>query len=115
MIDAKKVLELIARGEGQNAEFKESVPSKVRELSEEACAFANDGGGVILIGVDNKNGFVNGFHIDNSKRSSIQDSLDSVRPQLQFEFYPLTVDGHEIWVIEIPEGEEKPYFASGLL
>ena len=113
MIDEKKALELIAQGEGQYVEFKESVPSKVRDISEEVCAFANTGGGFLFIGVTNKNAFTDGFAIDNSKRSSIQDSLDSIQPELESEFYPLTVAGHSIWIVEVPEGDKKPYFASG--
>ena len=67
MIDEQKALELIAQGEGQHVEFKESVPSKVRELSEEVCAFSNAGGGFVLIGINNRNEFVKGFALDNSK------------------------------------------------
>lgn len=113
MIDEQRALELIAQGEGQHVEFKESVPSKVRELSEEVCAFSNASGGFVLIGINNKNDFVKGFSIDNSKRSSIQDSLDAIQPSVSCEFYPLSVQGHSIWVIEVPEGENKPYVASG--
>ncbi|MBQ8069459.1 MAG: putative DNA binding domain-containing protein [Bacteroidales bacterium] len=113
MIDENKALELIAQGEGQHVEFKESVPSKVRELSEEVCAFSNASGGYVLIGVNNKSGFVKGFTIDNTKRSSIQDSLDAIQPAVDCGFYPLTVQGHDIWVIEVQEGDNKPYVASG--
>ena len=113
MIDEKKALELIAQGEGQHVEFKESVPSKVRELSEEVCAFSNATGGFVFIGVNNKSEFVKGFTIDNTKRSSIQDSLDAIQPSVSCEFYPLTVLGHDIWVIEVQEGDNKPYVASG--
>lgn len=113
MIDEKKALELIAQGEGQYVEFKESVPSKVRELSEEVCAFSNATGGFVFIGVNNKSEFVKGFTIDNTKRSSIQDSLDAIQPSVSCEFYPLTVQGHDIWVIEVQEGDNKPYVASG--
>ncbi len=54
MIEEQKALDLIALGEGQYVEFKESVPSKVRELSEEVCAFSNASGGFVLIGINNK-------------------------------------------------------------
>ena len=37
---------------GYNVEFKVRVPLKVRELTEEICAFANADGGYLLIGVD---------------------------------------------------------------
>ena len=113
MIDEKKALDLIAQGEGQYVEFKESVPSKVRELSEEVCAFSNATGGYVLIGVNNKSEFVEGFTIDNTKRSSIQDSLDAIQPAVSCELYPLSVQGHAIWVIEVQEGDNKPYVASG--
>ena len=96
MIDEQKALELIAQGEGQHVEFKESVPSKVRELSEEVCAFSNASGGFVLIGINNRNEFVKGFALDNSKRSSIQDSLDAIQPAVFCEFYPLTVQASNL-------------------
>ena len=77
MIDEKKAQDLISQGEGQHIEFKENVPSKVRELSEEVCAFANSSGGYVLIGVNDNQGFSK-VSIDNSKRSAIQDSLDAI-------------------------------------
>ena len=113
MIEEKKALELISQGEGQFVEFKETVPSKVRELSEEVCAFANASGGYIFIGVTDGSNISQNLLIDNSKRSAIQDSLDSIQPKIDCEFYPLSISGCPIWVIEVPEGDEKPYFASG--
>jgi ATP-dependent DNA helicase RecG len=65
---------LIDSGEGYNAEFKLAVPNKVKEISEEVCAFANAAGGVLLLGV-NDNNQLKGIHIDNAKRSAIQNSL----------------------------------------
>jgi len=53
MIDDIKLL--LLSGEGYNAEFKLNVPSKVKEISEEVCAFANAAGGTLLIGVNDRN------------------------------------------------------------
>jgi len=113
MIDEAKALSLIAGGENSKVEFKESVPSKVRELSEEVCAFANASGGFIFIGVNNANQIVNDCLIDNGKRSAIQGSIGEIAPAVNCDFYSLKVLGHDIWVIEVPEGDFKPYFASG--
>lgn len=113
MIDEVKALSLIAGGENSKVEFKESVPSKARELSEEVCAFANASGGFIFIGVNNDNQILRDCTIDNSKRSAIQGSIGEIAPVINCEFYPLKVSGHDIWVIEVPEGDAKPYFASG--
>lgn len=55
MVTPADIQSIVASGEGYNAEFKVSVPSKVRELTEEVCAFANATGGVLLIGVDDQN------------------------------------------------------------
>ena len=112
-IDEKKALELIAQGEGQHVELKREVPSKVRELSEEVCALANATGGYIFLGVDNDGNFTEGFTINNSKRSALRDSVDQIEPQVDCDIYSLNVIGHEIWVMEVKEGEDKPYFCSG--
>ncbi len=113
MIDEKKALELIAQGEGQQVELKREIPSKVWELSEEICALANAQGGFILLGVNNDGTFMEGFTIDNSKRSALRDSVDNIEPQVDCDIYPLTVSGREIWVMDVKEGKDKPYFCSG--
>ena len=113
MLDEIKAQELIAQGEGQQVELKREVPSKVRELSEEVCALANATGGYIILGVDNDGKFTEGFTINNSKRSALRDSVDQIEPQVDCDIYSLIVTGHEIWVMEVKEGEDKPYFCSG--
>ena len=113
MLDENKALELIAQGEGQHVELKREVPSKVRELSEEVCALANATGGYIIIGVDNDGQFTAGFTINNNKRSALRDSVDQIEPQVDCDIYSLTAKGHDIWIMEVKEGEDKPYFCSG--
>ena len=54
MLTAEEIISLAKSGEGYNADFKLKVPSKVRELTEEVCAFANSEGGFLLIGIDDK-------------------------------------------------------------
>ena len=51
MITAEDIQLIVASGEGYNAEFKVAVPAKVKEITEEICAFANAAGGVLLIGM----------------------------------------------------------------
>jgi ATP-dependent DNA helicase RecG len=83
MITADDIKLLVASGEGYNAEFKISVPSKVKELTEEICAFANAAGGVLLIGVNDANE-IKGVNIDSAKRSAIQNSLNEITPHLSW-------------------------------
>lgn len=93
-------------------EFKVRVPSKVRELTEEICAFANADGGYLLIGVDD-NGHVTGINLENDKRSAIQGSIGEISPALHCEFYPVTMDDKTVWVVDVPSGKDKPYIFCG--
>jgi ATP-dependent DNA helicase RecG len=105
---------LVASGEGYNAEFKISVPSKLKELTEEVCAFANAAGGVLLIGVNDAND-IKGVTIDNAKRSAIQHSIGEITPHLPCTLSMVEVDGKNIGVIEVPSGPNKPYVLSGAI
>lgn len=108
------IISIIQSGEGYNAEFKVSVPSKIRELAGEVCAFANAAGGVLLLGV-NDNNDIKGIEINNKKRSLIQDGLNQLNPHLHCSFYFVEVGKKQIAVIDIPSGNQKPYTVSGAI
>lgn len=112
MLTEIDIRELAQGGEGFNVDFKRSVPSKVRDIAEEVCSFANSAGGYVLIGVDNGNQIV-GVEIDNNKRSAIQDAIGEISPMLHYDMYCVDVDGKNVWVIDVPSGKSKPYFFSG--
>lgn len=112
MLTANDIKELAHSGEGFNVDFKRSVPSKVRDIAEEVCSFANSAGGYVLIGVDNDNQIV-GAEIDNNKRSAIQDAIGEISPMLHYNMYCVEMDGKDVWVIDVPSGKNKPYFFSG--
>lgn len=114
MLTKEDIVSIIRSGEGYNAEFKSRIPNKLKELSEEICAFANAAGGVLLLGVDDHNNIV-GAAIDNTKLSAIQNSLNEINPHLPTEIYKVEVDGIGIWVIEVNSGKQKPYALSGAI
>lgn len=114
MINAEDIKLLVASGEGYNIEFKQSIPSKMRELACEVCAFANAAGGVLLIGVDDNNE-VKGITVNNGKRSAIQDSLNEITPHLSCKLDFVEVDGKTVGVIEVPSGPNRPYVLSGAI
>ena len=114
MLNPTQIKSIIASGEGYTAEFKVSIPSNLKGITEEVCAFANASGGIVLIGVDDKN-TIKGVTIDNSKRSAIQNSIGEISPPLQCEFYIVDVDGKNVAVIEVPSGQNKPYVLSGAI
>ncbi len=114
MLNPTELKSIVATGEGYTTEFKVSIPSNLKGITEEVCAFANASGGVVLIGVDDKNN-INGITIDNAKRSAIQNSINEISPSLQCEFYFVDVEGKNIAVIEVPSGQNKPYVLSGAI
>ena len=114
MINADDIKSIVQSGEGYNAEFKIRVPNKVKELTEEICAFANAAGGVLLLGVDDDN-VIHGINIDNRKRSAIQNSINDINPHIHCPFYKVDVDEKEVWVIEVSSGVQKPYTLSGAI
>ena len=107
MLNTETIQSLIDSGEGYNVEFKVRVPSKVRELTEEICAFANADGGYLLIGVDD-NGQVVDTNLENDKRSAIQGSISEISPALHCELYSVNIVNKTVWVIDVPSGKDKP-------
>jgi ATP-dependent DNA helicase RecG len=114
MLDAINLLSIVNSGEGYNAEFKVNIPTNMKSITEEVCAFANASGGVVLIGVDDKNS-IKGITLDNAKRSALQNSLKEISPALQCDFYIVEVEGKSVAVIEVPSGLNKPYVLSGAI
>ncbi|MDB4902199.1 MAG: hypothetical protein JWQ63_1480 [Mucilaginibacter sp.] len=103
---------LIQEGEGYNVEYKQSFPSKLSELATELCAFANANGGVLLVGVDDKQQVV-GITMDNTQRSRIQGVINLIDPALPIKVSEQKVNGKVILCFECPAGEQKPYAVSG--
>jgi len=113
MLTLSDIKSIVASGEGYNAEFKIRVPAKVKELAAEICAFANAAGGVLLIGVDDNN-TIKGVHIENDKRSAIQNSLNEINPHLLCSIYNMDIDDKEVWAIYFIWGdlcETRPKFS----
>ncbi|MEQ9218909.1 MAG: putative DNA binding domain-containing protein [Cyclobacteriaceae bacterium] len=111
---AEELQTLISSGEGYQAEWKRSVPSKVKELTEEICAFANAAGGTLLVGVDDHNQII-GAAVTNAKLSAIQNSINEINPPVQISMETVALDGKEVLCIEVPSGKQKPYVFSGAI
>jgi Predicted transcriptional regulator containing an HTH domain and an uncharacterized domain shared with the mammalian protein Schlafen len=114
MLTAEDIKSLTISGEGYNVDFNLRVPSKIKEITLELCAFANSEGGYLLLGVDN-NGKIHGLEIDNNKRSKIQDGIRAISPNIQVDLYSVMVDDKKVWVLDVPSGKDKPYVLSGAI
>lgn len=103
--DIKLVLQL---GEGQNVEFKEGISGT---LSKEMVAFANADGGRMFIGISD-DGKIAGFKKSNRITAIIQDFARNCDPTVKIHLSTIRSDGNDILVIDVPEGENKPYSCS---
>ena len=110
----EEIKSIAGSGEGYNVEFKVRAPAKMKELSQEICAFTNSEGGYLLIGIDD-DCRITGTDIDNPKRSSIQNAIGDISPAVHVEMYPVDVNGKTVWVIAAPSGKDKPYVLSGAI
>lgn len=114
MLTAEEIKSLAKSGEGYNVDFNLRVPSKIREITTEICAFANSEGGYLLLGIDNY-GKIFGLDIDNDTRSKIQDGIRDISPNIQIPLYSVDVEGKTVWVLDVPFGKDKPYVLSGAI
>lgn len=104
----KKLDLILSQPEGQFIEFKSSVSAS---LNREIVAFANSGGGHIIVGIDN-NGKIVGISDINNQISRLESIARNCDPPVPLRISSHTRDGKEILVVEVPDGEDKPYSCS---
>ena len=100
----KKELQLILQeGEGYKIEFKESLTN----LDKELVAFANSSGGKIFLGITDE-AKIKGIRITNQLKSQVQDIANNCQPHVKL----LLTEIDNVLVINVREGEDKPYKCS---
>jgi predicted HTH transcriptional regulator len=102
--------QLVKKGEGQHLEFKKKAdfPEKiVREM----VAFANWGGGILLLGVDDA-GRLSGLKFPDEEQFVMEAALAKyAKPSIPFQLQSIPI-GQGLFVLQyrILNGLEKPYF-----
>ena len=102
---------LISGGESETVEFKSQIPPGL-DLAITACAFANTGGGRILIGV-NDNAEVVGCDTVKTHEKIVQGLDHHCDPVPDHQIVAATVGNTALIVITVPEGIDKPYVVKG--
>jgi len=108
---AIEIIELIHGGESSNVQFKERLPHQ-DSLAQEMVAFSNTGGGLLIIGVNDKTGSLNGLSFDEiqtTNRQLVNVASQSVFPSINITTETVNVEGSNLIVVEIKEGFSKPY------
>lgn len=104
------VKRIVARGEGQHIEFKRRVPSQER-IAKEMIAFANTGGGTVLVGV-NDDGTVVGVKDAEEEEYALRKAISAhCRPTVKWRSYRVPVTNkRDIIVVTVPRSGTKPHF-----
>lgn len=102
---------IIFKGETSKVQFKEKL-SNADNIAAEIIALSNSKGGIILFGIEDKNGIVVGLDYDElqeteSKLATIAN--DMIKPQVFLFTEVVSIENKNILVVNIEEGIAKPY------
>lgn len=110
-MDVLEVTELIQKGESSSVQFKVRI-NDAYKVGTEMVAFSNTGGGLIIIGVDDKTGEINGLsfaEISETNQLLANAASDNVKPQIFIETETIAVKNKNVIVVHIAEGLSKPH------
>ncbi len=109
MTDWAEIVELLEQGEGQSLEFEKGIPSP-DDIARELVAFSNSDGGRLILGIDDKNKHLLGIEADeNFSTWVISIGQTKCMPKVTPAVEMINKGGKKIAVINIHEGDEKPY------
>lgn len=110
-MDALELLDLIQKGESSVVQFKIRI-NDAYKIGTEMVAFSNTKGGLIIIGVDDKTGNIDGLsfkEIAETNQLLANAASDNVKPQIFIETETLEVNNENIIIAKIFEGVSKPH------
>lgn len=108
-MNAADLRNLIQRGEGTYLEFKKTIPSP-EKIAREIAAFANTGGGTILVGVDD---FKNITGVDGYFEEEfllMEASQKYCVPPVPLDIELVHCGQQDVMVVRVPELEKKPVY-----
>lgn len=110
-MEALELLEVIQLGESSKVQFKERLPH-TESLAHELIAFSNSQGGIIIVGVNDKTGALNGLsfeEIQAANQKFVNTASQSVFPSIVLTNEVVSVSSQSLMVVTIAEGLSKPY------
>ena len=110
-MDALELLDLIQMGESSKVQFKVRV-NNANSIGAEMVAFSNTKGGLIIVGVDDKTGEINGLSFEELQSTNellANAASNNVKAPIYIYTETLKVDGNNLVVAHIAEGASKPH------
>lgn len=108
----EKLNELIASGEGERLEYKETTGQRV-EACRTLCAFLNGDGGTVVFGVSRK-GKLTGQLVSDETKKDLARAFCDFEPGIEIPTEYVDVDeSHQAIVCRVEGGAQKPYAYDG--
>lgn len=106
----QELTQLVSLGEGRNLEFKRRIP-RAERIVKELIAFANTGGGRLLVGVGD-DGSIVGVRDAEEEEFALRSAVQGhVEPMLRYETLRIPVSNTRyVIVVHVPESDQKPHF-----
>jgi len=102
------ILQIIGQGENSTVEFK-NAEVKPDAIANEIVAFANLGGGVILLGVDDNKKISGIINDKNYEEWCINIARNNIIPAINIIYSEHEIENEKIGIIQVPKGKDKPY------
>ena len=106
----KRIHNIISQGEGAMLDFKKEISSAHR-IAKTMVSFANRHGGTLLVGV-NDNGTISGVKAEEEKFMLLKAAETYCSPAIELEIHEWNVQGKTVLEVIIPDGKDKPYYAT---
>lgn len=110
-MDALELMDLIQMGESSKVQFKVRI-NDAYKVGTEMVAFSNAKGGILVIGIDDKTGSLNGMsfkELQETNQLLANAASDNVKTPIFIFTETVNVEGNKIIVAHIPEGVGKPH------
>jgi len=110
-MNEQELLNIINSGESSKVQFKERLPHS-DNLAHEIIAFSNSSGGIIIFGINDKTGELNGLsfgEIQQINQQIVNIASQKVYPPVYLTTESIKVKENQLLVVSIEEGLSKPY------
>jgi ATP-dependent DNA helicase RecG len=111
-MDIALIENVIRQGESDTLEFKKST-GQLKAAMETLCAFLNNHGGTVLIGVDGQ-GRMLGQDVTDATQQEIANELKKIEPPAQIQISYTSLPTYKrVIVLQVPSGTHAPYVYDG--
>jgi predicted HTH transcriptional regulator len=110
-MEEHELVALIRKGESSKVQFKERLPH-IDRIAHEIIAFSNSQGGIIIFGVNDRTGALNGLsftEIQEINQQLANAASQKVYPPMFLTTETLLVNNNHLLIASIEEGTAKPY------